>query len=80
MLIAIGFTCKVDSFSYTAQNKLRKKPEQRYKSKAIDSLLYDAYNEPFENCGGTSMKLDQNKKILMGVVLILYILYKMMGG
>jgi len=26
------------------------------------------------------MKIDQNKKIMMGVVLILYILYKMMGG
>jgi len=26
------------------------------------------------------MKIDQNKKILMGVVLILYVLYKMMSG
>jgi len=26
------------------------------------------------------MKIDQNKKIMMGVVLVLYILYKMMGG
>ena len=28
----------------------------------------------------TTMKIDQNKKIMMGVALILYILYKMMGG
>jgi len=26
------------------------------------------------------MKLDANKKILIGVALVLYILYKMMGG
>jgi len=26
------------------------------------------------------MKIDQNKKIMMGVVLVLYVLYKMMGG
>jgi len=29
---------------------------------------------------GGQMKLDQNKKIMMIVVLILYLLYKMMGG
>jgi hypothetical protein len=54
--------------------------EARFGSKAIDSLPYGAYNGPFQIFEGTSMKLDQNKKILMGVVLILYILYKMMGG
>jgi hypothetical protein len=26
------------------------------------------------------VKIDQNKKIMMGVVLVLYVLYKMMGG
>jgi len=26
------------------------------------------------------MKIDQNKKILVGVVLILYVFYKMMSG
>ena len=29
---------------------------------------------------GASMKLDPNKKIMMIVVLVLYVLYKMMGG
>ena len=48
-------------------------------AKAIDSLPDEAYNEPFPT-QGVLMKLDQNKKILMGVVVILYILYKMMGG
>ena len=28
----------------------------------------------------TTMNIDYNKKVLLGVVLVLYILYKMMGG
>jgi hypothetical protein len=38
-------------------------------------------NRPFTSSPeGATMKIDQNKKILMVVVLVLYILYKMMGG
>ena len=48
-------------------------------SYAIDSRSHSAYNKLSETKGG-SMKIDQNKKILMGVVVILYVLYKMMGG
>lgn len=32
------------------------------------------------NLPGILMKIDQNKKIMMGVALILYVLYKMMGA
>ena len=32
------------------------------------------------NLQGATMKIDANKKIMMVVVLVLYILYKMMGG
>ena len=49
--------------------------------KGIDSSEGEAYNKPLPNLQRvTPMKLDPNKKILMVVVLVLYVLYKMMGG
>jgi hypothetical protein len=46
---------------------------------------FPSYRETLKKCwcngkGGLLMKLDANKKILIVVALVLYLLYKMMGG
>ena len=43
--------------------------------KDIDSSPGGAYNKPLLNIPGAPMKLDPNKKTLMVVVLVLYVLY-----